>query len=595
MTNTILVLSTRPWIARLALTLMHFLWQGALIAGLYAAARSWFSRTRSTGFRYLLSCATLAAMAIAPIVTFCISDSAWTTQPAVGVVGTLASPTLTPGVTWLAPMTNATFRSWSGSATTWIVLIWFAGAIAFCARLAGGWVVASRIRSLLVRPAPREWQQHLDRRRTLVRLSQPVRLVVSSLVQVPTVVGWLKPIVLVPMGALTGLEPELVEALLAHELAHIRRHDYLVNVLQGVVEAILFYHPAVWWVSREMRRERELCCDDVAVSACGNPLTYVRALTELEQYRPAHLNPALAANGGSLSGRVARLLGASLPSTRIAAPGPAPVVIAILIAAGLVFATRSNAQISVVAASSLPAFDVASIKPSDPDSQLKIDFAAGGRLFVTHATLRFLIKIAYDISDDQIVGGPAWLGSKRFDVQGKPAAPIAGDPQTMTKDQVLLFHAPIRLRLQRLLADRFQLELRKESKDMPIFALVPGKNGPDAKRLKRSSTTGNPDITFAHGILQAKRVDMATLAHFLSEGQVGRPVVDMSGLTDKFDFRLEWSPDPSQDPLSTNTQADNGGISIFTALQQQLGMKLDARTSSADSVVVTRAELPQAD
>ena len=216
-------------------------------------------------------------------------------------------------------------------------------------------------------------------------------------------------------------------------------------------------------------------------------------------------------------------------------------------------------------------------------------------MFVTHATLRFLIKIAYDVTDDQIVGGPAWLSSKRFDVQGKPAAPIAGDPQNMTKDEILLFHAPIRLRLQRLLADRFQLELRKESKDMPIFALVTGKNGPDSKKLKPGSSTGNPDITFAHGILQAKRVDMPTLAHFLSEGQVGRPVVDMSGLTGKYDFRLEWTPDPSQDPLSTNTQTDSGGISIFTALQQQLGMKLDARTSPADTVVVARAEMPLAD
>jgi uncharacterized protein (TIGR03435 family) len=289
------------------------------------------------------------------------------------------------------------------------------------------------------------------------------------------------------------------------------------------------------------------------------------------------------------------LLGESWPAARITNCAPEPVAIATLAIAGLVLVARSHAQQPLVPASSLPAFEVASIKPSDPDSQLKIDFAAGGRLFVTHATLRFLIKIAYDVSDDQILGGPAWLNSKRFDVQGKPAAPTGGDPQNMTKDQILLFHEPIRLRLQRLLADRFQLELRKESKPMPIFALVPGKNGP---KMMRSSSAGEPEISFAHGILQAKRVDMATLARFLSEGQVGRPVVDVTGLSDKFDFRLEWAPDPALNPLSagaTGNQlppADSGGISIFTALQQQMGLKLDASTSPADCVVVTRAELP---
>ena len=245
-----------------------------------------------------------------------------------------------------------------------------------------------------------------------------------------------------------------------------------------------------------------------------------------------------------------------------------------------------------------PAFEVATIKPSDPESQLKIDFAAGGRLFVTHATLRFLIKIAYDISDDQLAGGPGWINSTRFEVQGKPATPTGGDPQNMTNDQILLFHEPIRLRLQRLLADRFHLELRRESKPMPIFALVAAKNGP---KMKRSSGTGNPELKTGsgRGLLTATRVDMATLAKFLSEGQTGRPVVDGSGLPGRFDFKLDWTPDPSLNPLQANAGgvsagADAGGISIFTALQQQLGLRLEARNGASDYFVVTRAELPSA-
>jgi bla regulator protein blaR1 len=226
-----------------------------------------------------------------------------------------------------------------------------------------------------------------------------------------------------------------------------------------------------------------------------------------------------------------------------------------------------------------PAFEVASIKPSDPDTQLHVDFAAGGRLIVTHATLRFLIKIAYDISDDQLSGGPGWINSTRFDVQGKPPNATGSNPET-------------HLRLQRLLADRFQLEMQKDSKPMPIFALVAAKNGP---KMKRTSEPGDSELKTGNGrgVLAATRVDMPALVRFLSDGQTGRPVVDMTGLTGRFDFRLEWTPDSSLGGAQA-TPVDPGGISIFTALQQQLGLRLDPRTGASDYFVVTRAELPSA-
>ena len=130
----------------------------------------------------------------------------------------------------------------------------------------------------------------------------------SAVAQTPAVIGWIRPVVLLPASALSGLEPGQIEALLAHELAHIRRHDYLVNLLQTAVETLLFYHPAVWWVGRQMRAERENCCDDLAVAVCGDALVYARALTELEQIRIAAPRLAMAANDGSLLNRVRRLL-----------------------------------------------------------------------------------------------------------------------------------------------------------------------------------------------------------------------------------------------------------------------------------------------
>jgi hypothetical protein len=135
--------------------------------------------------------------------------------------------------------------------------------------------------------------------------------------EVPTVIGWLRPVILVPVSAFVGLSPQQIEALLAHELAHIRRHDYLVNLLQTAVETLLFYHPAVWWVSRQIRTEREHCCDDLAVAACGNVLTYARALAELEELRSSSAGTAVSqlavaadggGRGGSLLKRIQRLI-----------------------------------------------------------------------------------------------------------------------------------------------------------------------------------------------------------------------------------------------------------------------------------------------
>ena len=129
----------------------------------------------------------------------------------------------------------------------------------------------------------------------------------SAAVTVPTLVGWVRPVVLLPAAALSGLTPEQLEAILAHELAHVRRHDYLVNLLQSLVETLLFYHPAVWWVSAEVRAEREHCCDDLAVAVCGDRLVYVSALAELTSMERRAF--ALAATDGSLLDRVRRILG----------------------------------------------------------------------------------------------------------------------------------------------------------------------------------------------------------------------------------------------------------------------------------------------
>src|SRR5262249_9924774 len=136
-----------------------------------------------------------------------------------------------------------------------------------------------------------------------------VRALMSSMVESPSVIGWLRPVILLPPATLMGLTSLQLEAIIAHEIAHIRRYDYLVNMVQMLVETLLFYHPAVWWISKRIRVERELCCDDLAVRFCGNALRYAKALTRLEKLRLSAPTVAMASTGGPLLYRIQRLVG----------------------------------------------------------------------------------------------------------------------------------------------------------------------------------------------------------------------------------------------------------------------------------------------
>jgi beta-lactamase regulating signal transducer with metallopeptidase domain len=226
-----------------------------------------------------------------------------------------------------------------------LVTLWIAG-LCFCAvRLLGGLAVVARVKRYQTSPASNEWQQRLAAlaRRMHVRGRDAISLHVSANIRTAAVIGWLRPVILVPASALTGLAPQQMEAVLAHELAHIRRHDYLVNLLQSVVETLFFYHPAVWYLSARVRTEREHCCDDDAVAVVGDPVTYAGALTDLEMLRQGAPALAMAANGGSLLRRIERLLS---PRSEAA---PSWSTATGLLTLGVVFAVLATAHGSIAA------------------------------------------------------------------------------------------------------------------------------------------------------------------------------------------------------------------------------------------------------
>jgi beta-lactamase regulating signal transducer with metallopeptidase domain len=287
--------------------LLHFLWQGTALAALAAAA---MALCRRASARYLLGVGALVLMLLAPLATlFFVS------QPHPGDLE-IAKSSLYPSVAWQTAKSNiavhgsaqASCLAPSLDALVWLVEAWLVGVAFFSLRSAGGFLLIERERrrrSTVVNARKLEICYALQDR---FRLKRAIAYCECKWLQAPAVVGWFRPIVFLPVSALTGLTEDQLEAVIAHELAHIERLDPFVNVFQVCVETLLFYHPAIWWLNKKIRAEREHCCDDRAVALCGNAVEYARALTMMEQWRSAPVF-AMAANRGPLTERIVRVLG----------------------------------------------------------------------------------------------------------------------------------------------------------------------------------------------------------------------------------------------------------------------------------------------
>lgn len=347
--------SSSPGALRLGSALLHFIWQGAALGLLAFIVLALLHRARPQ-IRYAALLAILVAMVTCPTATFLIADTQHGTvtlsrQPEVVLADrptssgdnkpapaamtvrdvppsndsvplteshnlhqnpaaehTAGSPTV-PTLTWNNHWTAV--GDWLRHHRHQIVAAWMFGVCVLSLRLTIGLFGAERARRRGITPVPDSVEQTARQLAERLGIRRPVRVVVAALAEVPALVGWLRPVILLPFSTLNGLTPDQLAAILAHELAHVRRHDYLVNLLQTVVETILFYHPAVWWISRRIRQEREHCCDDCAVALCGDRIAYARTLATLEQLRAPVI--AVPADGGSLIVRIRRLLGQPEP------------------------------------------------------------------------------------------------------------------------------------------------------------------------------------------------------------------------------------------------------------------------------------------
>ena len=288
-----------PALQCLAWALLHFLWQGLIIWGATALA---LAMARRPTTRYLIACAGLLACVAWPLGTYLLGRG---TGPMAGLAEPIQVMVMREGAMSGALPWGLRVKAWMLPYLPAVFTAWMAGTVFLGLRFAGGWAWVQRLR----------WRGlHLDAalQGRVTRLAQAlgvsgrVRIRVSRLVEMPVILGVLRPMILVPASVVTGLSPDALDLILVHELTHARRHDYLVNLLQSAVEVVLFYHPAVWWISGRIRIEREVCCDDAAVAFGGDPAFYARILNRLDDLRTP--TPAMAAGGGSVMLRIKRLL-----------------------------------------------------------------------------------------------------------------------------------------------------------------------------------------------------------------------------------------------------------------------------------------------
>jgi beta-lactamase regulating signal transducer with metallopeptidase domain len=293
-------------------TILHSLWQGMAIALLLAMVLLALRRYGPQA-RYLAGLAAmLAVVAVALVTFFTVYEPG--ISPAVSGIEVAPGVENPPAVT--ASAANSANLGWADIVSYFnqhlplLVLFWLLGVLVLTLRTAGELVFLQHLRYNRSKPAGPKWQQYLEQLAAGMQLRIEVQLRESRRIHSPMVIGFIKPIVLVPVGLLANLPPGQVESALAHELAHIRRHDYLVNLLQSMTETLFFFNPAVWWISSLVRTEREHCCDDRAVAMTGDEVTFVKMLATLEEYRMRHVGLVVGLTGsrGSVLGRIQRLL-----------------------------------------------------------------------------------------------------------------------------------------------------------------------------------------------------------------------------------------------------------------------------------------------
>jgi uncharacterized protein (TIGR03435 family) len=585
----------------------------------------WGGRRLRASVRHFIVASTFAAIAVLPFAAMLappVELPAWRSTIVVDAAHAAWTETLPvpPARAAVAGQPTPSVRQQPLALTTALAASWLIGAILFLVPVG---ITLWGMRRL--RRTSHPWPAG-DRLARVVAseagVTQPVALFLHDAVTTPMTCGLFRPVIVLPADATQWTE-EGMRCALVHELEHIRRADWPVHVAARILCAVYWFHPLAWMAWRRLCLEAERACDDAVVRA-EDGTAYAQQLVTLARRRvKAYAQPALSmANASDLSARVAALLDDTQRRGRLRAPtacalGAAAAVLMMTIAP-LRAGTPGVVQVPAATAKR-PAFAVVSIRRNTSGvDEAYSRLQPGGRIVVVNQTVRTLLLFSYGLRPQQLAGGPDWLDKDRFDIIAQAESEIPPVPPGTI--------GPGHLMMQQVLVDRFNLEVRTEKRELPIYALTlarsGGQLGPRISPAQRDCASlmqevlkgaqgggappavprladGRPACGLtqrpAEGRIFAGGTSLANLAGILS-GRVGRIVEDRTGLTGFFDFDLEFAPDPTPSAAGGGpanvAPAAGDRPSLFTALEEQLGLRLQPQRAPVEVLVIDRVEPP---
>lgn len=490
------------------------------------------------------------------------------------------------------------------------------------------WCVRWRRISVAIRKSvpPKEGREveALRRLERTAGMPKTIPILVSRASLEPGVFGIVRPVLLWPKGISECLDDSQLDAVLAHELWHVRHRDNLAAAVHMVVEAIFWFYPVVWWLGTRLVEERERSCDQEVLELGSERQVYAESILKTCEFcLEFPLSCASGITGADLKKRMVLIMtegvAEKLGFKRKLLLGAAGLMaIALPVVFGLLHATQSLAQSQAQSGrGKAPVYEVASIKPNkSADNQTRMGYAPDG-FNATQSNLLMLIMAAYGVNPHQISGAPDWFTSARYDIEAKMDRSTADALFKLKEDER---RAETQRMLQALLADRFKLTVHRETKELPVYALVVAKGGAKLHEAKAGDTypkgIKGPDgksragmMFMGGGELTAQGLPLEPLVRELSL-QLGRTVIDKTGLTGNYDYSLKWTSDVtvgafgerlppraaegSQPGTGGTSEPESSGPSIFTALQEQLGLKLESQKGPVEILVIDHAEKPSA-
>jgi uncharacterized protein (TIGR03435 family) len=547
--------------------LANHLWQSTVFAAAAALLSLALRQNRAEiRYRLWLAASLKFLVPLAPLISLA-SRIEWSTAPALSspvsaALGQVSAPFAPP----IAAAATTAPSNDTGSWLPWFLLaVWACGTGAMFVR----WWSRSRVVRLAVQTA------------SPFGISAPVKVLSTRARLEPGIFGVFRPILLLPEGIEACLTPAQLRAILAHEFCHVRRRDNLWTAVHMLAEALFWFHPLVWWIGAQLVDERERACDQDVLRLGNDAEVYASGILHVcRHYLESPLPCASGVTGADLERRIEAILSGRtlrrLTAARKALLGAAGAsAVAVPIALGLLQAqTRPPLR-----------FEVASIKPAKETGRGYLEVMPGGGLRLGAITVQGLVAMAYDVRPEQVSGGPKWAATDAYSLLAKP--------ERVHPDDVQRTGAPgqaswdrLRERLRTLLAERFQVAIRKDGKEASGYQLVTAKSG---TKLTPTTNLQPAGTVRSHGTINGRSGTMHMLATVLTQ-YVGRPVVDRTGLNGNYDYKLEYADNPGPDAAAVEAP----GASIYTALQEQLGLKLEPARVTLDTIVIEKVERPSA-